>query len=182
MTSLTSNPESREVILSYLQSVGANLVAETLCRGYIAANALIEVWENVFNTEFHYFHKTHEVGHVEVLVRSENYSIPITSLSHVDGAFNTIQIPHISFGRGIASLDGSVSSRAYNFAGFTTLNGLRAAYNMGSSTASSTQAVFAATQQYFSPDDLNYFQRHFGVPVQPVANSIGAHSPDTKCK
>ena len=184
VTAMTSNPESRDTILSYLESVGANVVAESLSGEYITANASIKVWENVFNTEFYYFHKTHQVGHVEILVRSENYSIPIGLVSHVESAFNTIQIPHISFGSGIRTLDGNISSRAYSFPGFTTLSRLRVAYNMGSSTgsAASTQAVFAAAQQYFSPDDLNYFQRHFGVPDQPVATTIGEHSSNTKCK
>jgi hypothetical protein len=95
---LTANLESRDAVVSYITSVGATIVSETLSGEFVIANGPIRLWEEMFHTEFFMFHQTQDVDHVQKLVRSEHYSIPAQLYLHVECVFNTIQMPLQSFG------------------------------------------------------------------------------------
>ena len=61
---LTSNPESRDAVVSYLNLNGASVISETLSGEYITANAPVAIWEKMFNTKFFTFHQKLDKGRV----------------------------------------------------------------------------------------------------------------------
>ena len=117
---LTSNPESRDAVVSYLSSNGASVISETLGGEYITANAPVAVWEVMLNTEFFTFHKTHLDQRVERVVRAEKYWVPRELDLHVESVFNTIEMPLDSTGQlpklsrttGFNTMDASILARS----------------------------------------------------------------------
>ena len=188
VAALTSNLEARDAVMSHLTASSASFVTETLHGEYITASAPISVWERMFNTQFFMFHQSQDSRTFREVVRAESYSIPIGLQPYVDGVFNTIQIPHHSFGTlrtlsrvkentGDITLTGSATT-------FMTPTTLRKFYNVGDAQGSSisTQAVFASKEQHFSPSDLATFQAEFGLPLRKVANVVGNFSSDGVCE
>lgn len=186
---LTSNPESRDTVVSYLHSNGASVTSETLRGEYITAQAPISVWEKMLNTEFFTFHQTHQNKRVSAVVRAEKYSIPIELHTHVESVFNTVEMPVVLFGSpprrySKAIPEGSSKWSTTDFEGYTTPTSIRTIYNMSGSvtgSAASTQAVFESNQQTYSPADLSYFQTYFNLQVNKVNTTIGGHMNDTTC-
>ena len=91
---LTSNPESRNQVISNLNAIGATVVSETLNGEYITANAPIAVWERLFRTKFFTFRQTQRNGDVLDIVRAEEYWIPANLDMHVESVFKTIEFPY----------------------------------------------------------------------------------------
>ena len=185
---LTSNPESRDSVVSYLLANGASVVSETLSGEYITANAAVSVWEKMFNTEFFTFHKKRLDQRVVKVVRAEKYWVPRELDMHVESVFKTIDMPMLSVGR-LPKLSAKSGFKTMD-AATLTINGaitpykLKTYYNMSNTqrgSANSTQAIFGGAGQYFSPADLLAFQIKFGLPQLPVTASIGNHSNATKC-
>ena len=185
---LTSNPESRDALVSYLHLNNASVVSETLSGEYITANAAVSVWEKMFNTEFFTFHQTHLDQRVEKVVRAEKYWVPRELDMHVESVFNMIGMPIDSSGH-LPKLTHkpafkTMDAATLTYDGYITPYKLKTYYNMSNTltgSVNSTQAVFGGAGQYFSPADLLSFQTKFGLPQLPVTASIGNHSSATKC-
>lgn len=182
---MTSNVESRSILESYLAKSGALVTSETLRGEYVTASAAISVWEKMFDTEFYTFHQTQQDGRINKIVRAEKYSIPKDLEPHIESVFNTIQITPQFYGNHTNPeiIPYDVTGNVYNFPGHTTPARVRAAYNMGTTIGSvkSTQGVFAAASQYYSPSDIGFFLSYFEGVTQPVHKSIGNHSSDGLC-
>ena len=188
---LTSNPESRDAVVSYLSSNGASVISETLSGEYIRAKAPIAVWEVMFNTEFFAFHKTHFDQRVERVVRAEKYWVPRELDLHVESIFNTIEMPIVSFGNlalhplpHVESSDSSFNLQLVKYPGFMYPAIIKSFYNISSGTngsVSSTQGVFASDNSYYSPTDLNVFLTRMSTRAYPVTNSYGNHSSYSIC-
>ena len=189
---LTSNPEACDTIVSYLHSHGISAVSESLNGEYITASAPIMVWEKIFNTEFFIFHQTHRTGRVEKLVRAEEYWIPKALESHIESVLNTIQMPYRLSGNlpKVESISKLGTSQFHTsgllYPGYITPLKIRQYYNMSNTvegSSASTQAVFASTDQYYSPVDLKFFQVNLAPPERPVTtNTVPKYSNDTVCK
>jgi tripeptidyl-peptidase-1 len=187
---LTANLESRDVVVSYLTSIGATVVSETLSGEYVTANAPIRLWEEMFHTEFFTYHQTQAKGHIQKFVRAESYYLPISLDLHIESVFNTVQMPLKVFGGPMISpviddIDAKQRklSEIYR-ANFITPDKLKVYYNQSSTTQGSslsTQAIFATIEQFFSPADLSTFQSNFQPPTQAIFKSVGDHSSDSQC-
>jgi tripeptidyl-peptidase I len=183
---LISNPEACSELTSYITAGGGTVVDESYGGGYITAQAPIEVWEKMFNTEFFLFEQTHSNGETHEVVRAEHYSLPNEIHHHIEAVVNTIEMPVLlhkrpkikiedfdvkSFRkRQLLALDGAIPD------GTIFPNRVRYFYNMTKATGSSrsTQAAYANGEQYFSPDDLEKFQRVVtGQPFQPAIVASG---------
>ena len=183
IATLTSNPNARDALSTYLISNGATIVSETLFGEYVTANAAISVWETMFNTEFYLFHQS-SGNSTKKIVRAESYSIPMDLHAHVDGVFNTIQMPLQVEEKSSKLFRVENDAKKVALAtGFMIPSKLRKFYNIGTAKGSplSTQAIFGAIDQYFSPSDLRTFQRWAGFPLQPIASDIGRHTSDAVC-
>ena len=181
---LTYNSQGRESLLEYLHSTGATVVTETLGGEYITASAPIPVWERMFSCEFFMFHQTQKNEITKRVVRTESYSIPVCLDNHVESVFGTVELPreNLSTLRS-AMIDPDNEKFDLQATDYISPTKLRAAYNMGTSTGSdsSTQAVYASLDQYFSPSDLSQFQTSFGINQQAVSTSIGDHESYSAC-
>ena len=172
--------------MSHLIASGAMIVAETLHGEYVTANASISVWESMFNSQFFMFHQSEDSSTIRKVVRAESYSIPVGLANYIDGVFNTIQMPSQTLGNSGILMREKEDLMDVNLAATSYLvpSTLRKFYNVGDSEGSdsSTQAIFASIEQYFSPSDLAIFQSGAGLPLQKVANVIGGHSSDSICR
>jgi tripeptidyl-peptidase I len=186
---LISNPEACSELTSYITAGGGTVVKESNGGGYITAQAPIEVWEKMFNTEFFLFEQTHSNGETHEVVRAEHYFVPNEIHHHIEAVMHTIEMPVLlhkrpkinmddrglkSFRkRQLLALDGAVPD------GTVYPNRVRYFYNMTKATGSSrsTQAAYANGDQYFSPDDLEKFQRVVtGQPFQTAIIAAGYSS------
>ena len=197
VTTLTSNPESRDIVMKYLQSKGAVNISETLYGDYIIASARIEVWEEMFDTEFYIFHQIHEDKVVNEVIRAEKYWIPLELDSHVESVLKTVDIHSyrdyldpVRHSDPAAAMQGKKAKKGkkqveeVSYDGYITPLVIKQYYNMSSSvkgSAASTQCVYASVNQYFSPTDIYNFQTEYTPPARPVVASIGNHASDLKC-
>ena len=189
VTDFTGNPESCNATVTYLNSIGALMISESVGE-YITANASIAVWEKMLNTQFFTFYQTKQDKRVTQMVRAEKYYIPIDLDSHVESAFNTIQMP-IESRSSISEtpkrnkkLPSAKDIASYTKIGSITPAKIMSYYNMSSTVKGSnfsTQAVYSSAAQYYSPSDLKAFQISYGITPQ-TAFSIGNHNNDTMCQ
>ena len=176
VTNMTSNPESRDAILSYLSSIGSKVKSVTRGGDFIIAEAPVAVWEEQFKAEFFTLQQTLPSGRTHEVVRADAYSIPSELHKHVESVLNILEIPN-----------GERASSRNKFAplintNLVTPSKIRKFYNMSTSRGSfqSTQAVFAAIEENFSPSDLKAFQANQNLEFQ-TATSIGGHTGDALC-
>lgn len=182
---LTSNPESSKIITDYLELNGAVVTSQSLGGEYIVATAPINVWETMLNTEFFLFNMTHKNNEVEELVRTERYWIPNELDAHVTGLFNTVDMPIRLGSKHLISepvIDRNQRNHldAYDDNGVTSPRKIRAHYNMGASKGSnfSRQAIYAANDDFLSPNDVRLFQIDHGLKVQePII--VNGYASDT---
>ena len=98
VTELTSNPEARDAVISYLDLIGASITLITLGEEFIIANASIAVWERMFKTEFFTFHQKVLGNRVVKVSRAEKYWIPKELDLHVETVFNIVNMYEVSHG------------------------------------------------------------------------------------
>jgi tripeptidyl-peptidase I len=187
VTTMTSNPEAHKAVTDYLLTVGAIINPEDVGIDYIRASASIAVWEKTFDTHFFEFHQIQLNGNTEKFVRAEKYSILMVLDSHVQSVFNTIQMPYRLSGSlpklttppAVTNAKGALVDPT---ATMTTPAKLKQFYNLTTQGSyNSTQCVYATINQYFSPSDLDLFQKTFGLQSKAVAGSIGGHSSNAGC-
>lgn len=187
---LTANLESRDVVVSYLTSIGATVVSETLSGEYVTAKAPIRLWEEMLHTEFFMFHQSQDKGLIQKFVRAESYYLPTSLDLHIESVFNTVQMPLKVFGGPMVSpVIDDINEKQRKLSeiyrtNFITPDKLKVYYNQSSTTQGSslsTQAIFATIEQFVSPADLSTFQNNFQPPAQAIFKSIGDHSSDAQC-
>lgn len=188
---MISNPVACMELTSYIIAAGGTVTAESYGGGYLTAEAPIEVWEEMFNTEFFLFEQTHLNGETHEVVRAEHYSIPKEINHHIEAVMNTIEMPILLHKRAkMKELVKSFRSRQLLDGrypdGTIFPNRVRVYYNMTKATGSSrsTQAAFANGDQFFNPEDLDQFQRTVtNQPLQPAIIAAGfattSHSVDS---
>ena len=186
ITELTSNKLSHDHVIKYLKAAGATIVSETISKEYVTAAAPIGLWEKLLDTHFNVYHHVHESSNiVNMVVRSESYSVPFQLDKHVTSVFNTIQMPFSIWSQPIiVPIDDDKSGIRANFrSGFVNPAVLKAFYRINNDVgnSASTQAVFATIGQYYSPADLQRFQELFSLIPQKVAVEIGGQVSDSAC-
>jgi tripeptidyl-peptidase I len=177
VTSMTTNPESRDAVLSYLTSVGSKVKSVTRGGDFIIAEASVAVWEEAFKAEFFTLQQTLPSGQTHEVIRADGYSIPSELHTHVESVLNILEIPN---GERVGSRS-KFSPQITKY--LVTPSKLRKFYNVSSSQGSSlsTQAAYGAIGQYFSPADLRTFQKNQNLTYQ-TAEDIGSHSSDFYCR
>lgn len=183
MHDLISNPEACTELTSYITASGGTVVSESYGGGYITAQAPIVVWEKMFNTDFFVFQQTHLNGETQEVVRAEHYSIPKEIHHHIEAVMNTVEMPILLHKRAKIKAYNAMSLRGSRklsdgaiAEGIINPDRLKYFYNMTKATGSSlsTQAAYANGFQYFSPDDLDQFQRTISLqPPQPAIIAAG---------
>ena len=178
---LTTNPLSRDIIISYLKSNGANILSETCYGEYITANARIDVWEKLLKTEFYNFQQAQRNGHVSEMVRTERYWIPKELDSHVESVFKTIELPDQPHGEA-PTLSSSPSAETDGRTRTMTPRKIRDVYNLTDhhGSVNSTQAILGFRDHNPGGADLACFQSSENLPFHAL-RSMGVRSNHSKC-
>ena len=175
VTTLTSNPSSRNAVVSYLSYHGANVVSETVDGDFLTVEASIALWEEVFNTRIFAFHHTQKDGHMSTTVRAEQYFVPRELHSHIVGVFNLIDMPgshctQMKYEKNAESFI-KLDPVAYQSAAqYMSSYQMEAYYNMSqnrswcSELPSKNHSCLSTT--------LEKFQEYFGVKVEPMDSAF----------
>jgi len=112
------------------------------------------------------------------VLRALEYSIPSELSEHVEGVFNTVQLPNVDTIRPTPVRQGKLRK-----AGSITPALLNTYYHVTSNTGNTlaSQSVFESLEQYYSPNDLAQFESQYNIPSQPVAYDIGGYQSDEIC-
>jgi len=172
---LTSNKEATLEVLKHLKHIGAKVVSTSIHGEYISAEAPIGVWEATFDTIFHSFNHTQSGQSV---LRAEQYSLPNKLVEHVSAVFHTVQFPLMT--KRLKKLDRiEVTTKRV-----MTPTILQKYYNIENdiNVPESTQSLFEALDQTFSPNDLSTFQSHYELPTNPMTDCYGTTPQDYVCR
>ena len=184
---LTSNPDARDHVLSYVVAAGGKIVSETLYGDYITASAPVSVWEKMLDTEFFAYSVKASSGDENKYIRAERYSLPSFLHPHVESVFNTIQMPS---DRALSSGNPSRILPLFNDPANPQIQPpsvpstrlinprlLIKEYNIDSTVGHplATQAILGLPTQFLSPRDLHLFQDLNSLPRQNLSASYGGH-------
>lgn len=190
---MTSNADSHDEIVAYLQGAGAKVIDEKYKGETITARAPVEVWERMFDTQFFVYsyedsdRKSSAPGASEaIIIRTEEYSVPKGFDGHVASVLNTVDIPvamNLMSRPTPENMPQKFSSKKFSeasrkFDGYTSPQLLNEVYRIDDNTGHprATQGAFEGFGQYFSPQDIELFQIQFELPITPVNKSIGDHA------
>lgn len=173
---LTSNAKATESIQRFLTQNDINVVKTTPYGEYITAIAPIKKWNKLFATTFYQFQNQDSK---KVVHRAPHYSLPSELAEHVEGVFNTVQLPL----RAQVRASPLVKSNSTIGSGTITPAVLNSYYhitsNQGNNLAS--QSLFESLGQYYSPADLSTFEKNYNIPQEAVTTDIGGYVSDDQC-
>lgn len=188
---LTSNEPAAKAINAWLAESGVTVTWESIHHDYIKATTSIEVWENLLDASFHYYHDESVInnGNPRVYMRSQEYSIPDTLAEHIECIFNTVQAPpliskhyHVKdttkkFKTNLRFND--FKPQSY-YPPVVTVQFLNSFYGITSNigNVNLNQSVFETANEYFSQSDLTQFQSSNGL-TQQKAIDIGGFETST---
>ena len=180
---LTSNPEARDSIVSYLRLNGASVISETLSGDFITANAPISAWDRILNTNFTAFHQLQPGGDVQRIVRAKQYSIPGELDMYIESILNVVEMPYRKAPRLSTSkpkTEKRFAEQATHPFGYLRPQNIREYYNLTNVYGSrlSTQAAVGFDSNFFSPKSLAYFQQNISIQALQPALNVGGHESD----
>jgi subtilase family serine protease len=81
---LTKNPEGRNAVLTFLNSIQAEIIPSNYDH-IISARHAIKAWEDALHCEFYYYHKQGIEGRsdLQTIIRTPQYSLPAEVVEHV---------------------------------------------------------------------------------------------------
>lgn len=174
VTTLTSNPSSRDAVVKYLRIYSANFLSETIDRDFLTVSASIAVWEEVFNTKIFAFYHTRKNGYKSMTVRAEEYYVPRELDSHIQGVLNLIDMPSSHCNQMSVQSDKGAKS-------FTKLDPVSYQSAAQYMTSYQMEAYYKISQikdwcpeinhSCLSGSDLEKFQEYFSVKIE-LLNSI----------
>ena len=167
-------PESVRAVKETLRSAGIdeNGIDFTLGRDFAVLEASVGKIESLFSAEFYLYR--HRVLTNYTTVKSENFSLPESLREHVDFVFGIKDFPQPP--RVLARRSSSQSPGLG-----VTPQSIAKDYNTSeyvSTNQTNSQAVAGFLKQYFSPDDLEKFQKKYSLPVRPISKVVGENKPD----
>jgi hypothetical protein len=184
VAALTSNTYATELILAFLNMIGAEVVSVSLHGEYVVAQAPVSLWEQCLSTTFHVFQNTIDTS---IFVRRANsYSIPASLSGYISCIFNVVFLPPLitttaTFEFVSEDKTTTSSSSSSLYPGFIYPQLINQIYQVPSNIGARnvSQAVYATSGQSYSPSDLAQFQSIFNLPTETVAKTVGGHSTDS---
>jgi tripeptidyl-peptidase-1 len=182
--SLTQNQHASEATIAYLKALGveeADIEADQF-GAYITANVPVRTANAAFNADFHVYE--HEQSDKKI-VKSESADLPEALRKYVT------HVPHVSYFPQVNRkvkftpepilLNNAITINADATAttGYVTPDLLRSYYGIDNVqvTHGATQSLFEALGQQFDNEDLNLFQKKYGLTVKNITKIIGKDVP-----
>ena len=159
--------DSVKTIEDALTSNGVDVttIRYTIGKDFAIVKIPVHIAEKLFSADFYHFTD----GTLRV-VKSLDYTIPPSLKDHVDFMSGIGEFPRpnkikVTKSDGLKQGVGDVNPKFLN-----------SEYNLSDYSATNTQnsqAVAGFLKQYFSPNDLEDFQKAYGVPVKPITKVVG---------
>ena len=182
VTTLTSDPSSRDNVVSHLRTYGATVVSGTIDGEFLTVSASIAVWEEVFNTKIFAFYHTRKNGYKSITVRAEEYYVPRELDSHIQGVFNLIDMPsrhcnQMKSEKSIASFTKLDPVSYQSAAQYMTSYQMEAYYNM-SQKKNWCPELSPINHSCLSRSDLEKFQEYFSVKIELLNSTFQSSNSD----
>ena len=201
VANLCGNKKGRDHLMNYLFANGVIDVSETPNGEIVTARSSINVWENMFHTEFYHFEHNnideddYNGKSRKSFIRAETYRIPLELDSVVASVLGTTQVPFYNKPISPQKIDllekkdnDIIKSRKLQSTVIPLVspNKLRNFYNVSTRLTGSvkaTQSIFSTLTDSMSPSDLKFFQEFFAPSfVQPVSLALNTVLNDTYCR
>lgn len=176
---LTKNTEGTKAVVMSLLEAGAVNVELSTFGEFVSADLTASTVNTLFNTKVsRYSHSMFD----EDILKSEGYVVPENLLSHMTHVAHLTYFPGERVNRRAFAQPLSTMADEKQPA-LTTPELITKVYNIDdtiTTTGKSTQSLFEALGQNFSPSDLGDFQRAFHLELFPVERVIGPNDR-TQC-
>ena len=161
--------DSVKAVESILTSNGVDVstIRYTIGKDFAIVKVPVRTVEKLFDADFYHFTD----GSLRV-VKSLDHTIPPGLKDHVDFISGISEFPRPNKVQ-VTKSTGSVLDVNPKF--------INSMYNLSDYSATNTQnsqAIAGFLTQYFSPSDLEDFQKAYGVPVKPITKVVGENKPD----
>ena len=164
-------PESVHTLLDILESVEISEydVRFTLGRDFAVVDMPIAAAEQLFSTKF--YHYQHADYPELKTITSSSFKLPTALEGHVDFVSGVRSFNHPIKRKLIDNIDHlettpETIAKDYNTSGYISNN------------TGNSQAVAGFLKQYYNPNDLTQFQKHYDLPVMPITKVVGKNDPD----
>lgn len=141
----------------------------TMGNGFAVLDIPASAAEEMFSARFYNYQ--HRYDSTLTTIRTSMYTLPKAIASYVDFTCCIDQLPR-------PNTVGAI--RSYNTKGVSASpSEIRSSYEINDYVAtnvSTTQAIAGFLKQYFSPSDLERFQKKFDIPSDPIAKVIGKNT------
>ena len=143
----------------------------TLGRDFAVVNMPVNAAEKLFSTQFYHYQYD---NHSELkTITSPSFELPKSLIGHVDFVSGVSSFPkpvsHPIKRKPIAIPGGTTPitiAKDYNTSGYESTN------------PGNSQAIAAFLKQYYDPNDLIEFQKHYQLPVKQITKVVGKNVPD----
>ena len=174
-------PESVQTVVDVLASVGVGKgkIDFTLGMDFAIVTIPVVAAETLFAADFYAFQylKTKE----RIIVKCLTYTVPESLTEHLDFVAGLTEFPPWTILSMFPQTDSVLPQQCRPTSSTLTPSDINRAYNLSSYTSTSpsnSQAVAGFLDFYFSPDDLDLFQRKYGVPLNPISKILGKNDPN----
>lgn len=196
----TCNFQAFSQLFEYLHRNHVEILRYTKNYDYVYVSSSVETWNKMFKTIFHEYHvnpmkndmKTHENMNSSIILRADEYSLPIELIDIVLGVYNIIQFPSSSKIQTSSheltlesmNLDNSHENDVnihpmFNIKGsimfgYVTPELINRVYRVNNNTGDSrvSQGIYESIGQQMSLKDLNIFQKTFNISLQGILISF----------
>ena len=147
--------------------VDVTTIRYTIGKDFAIVKIPVHAAETLFNAEFYHF-----TDGTLSIVKSLDYTIPPSLIDHVDFVSGINEFPHptkVKVTKSSSSqleIKPSLINSAYNLSHYSATN------------SNNTQAVAGFVGQYFSPDNLEDFQKAYKVPIKPIVMVVGKNDAE----
>ena len=160
-------PESVQAVVGSLKSVGVGReqIDFTLGMDFAVVYLPFEAAETLFSASFYEFQHKEQKGWK--IVKSLEYELPPSLIGHLDFIFGINEFPPTNYNRNFPKMSSELGvtpdylAQQYNTSGYVSQN------------AQNSQGIAGFLKQYFSPDDLEAFQKKYNLTVKPIVKVVG---------
>ncbi|KYR00811.1 peptidase S8 and S53 domain-containing protein [Tieghemostelium lacteum] len=185
--------ESIEAVQNWLESEGVTNHYLTNSGDFIKASVSTGVAEKILDVKYHRF--IHKQSKMSFIRSMDPYTVPDEVSKHIDfiGGVNHLpQMPESLPPKAKKSIEGLRFPFDYDFEGmannrtdpFLSPHLIQRAMNvpsevMGNCHEDNSQAIAQFLKEYFSSDDLEYFQKKFKLPRSHISRMVGFNEEDS---
>jgi len=168
-------PESVQAVVLALASVGVGIerIDFTLGLDFAFVTIPVTAAEILFAADFYEFQHPKETDWT--IIRCLSFTIPKSLTEHLEFVFGLSEFPVTKLEMALAdqclppasvlpptpNVNPSVINSSYNLSDYESTN------------PNNSQAVSGFNHTYFSPDDLEIFQKKYSVPLNPIYKTVG---------